>query len=79
MYTEQELKTAAGIIKKVASEHYMTEAQVRSDLEEAMNTGRNNPDPVVRARWATFHYAGAEPTLEEFILWIAAMTKEMMC
>lgn len=75
MYTKKELKIAADIIRKIAQEHHMPEAQVRAEMEEAMNAGRNDPDPAVQARWAGFHYAGAEPTLEEFILWVAGMTK----
>ena len=78
MNTEKELKAAAGIITQIARKHHVPEALVRSIMEEAMNEGRNNPDPAVKARWATFHYAGVEPTLEEFILWAAAMAKGMM-
>ncbi len=77
MYTKKELRAAAGIIKRIAHAHHVPEAQVRADMEEAMNAGKNNPDPAVQAQWATFHYAGAEPTLEEFILWAAAMAKGM--
>ena len=77
MNTEKELKIAAGIIEQIARNHHVSEAQVRSDMEEAMNAGRNHPDPAVQARWVTFHYAGAEPTVEEFILWVAAMAHGM--
>ena len=75
MYTEEELKGAAKIIKQIAREHHVPEEQVRSDMEEAMNAGRSNPDPAVQTRWATFHFSGKEPTVEEFILWAAALTK----
>ena len=75
MYTKRELKVAADIIKQIARKHQMTEKQVRMDLEEAMNISRNHPDPAVQALWATFPYTGANPTVEEFILWVANMTK----
>lgn len=75
MYTEKELKGATKIIEQIAREHHAPEEQVRSDMEEAMNAGRSNPDPAVQARWATFHFSGKEPTVEEFILWAAALTK----
>ena len=71
MYTEKERKAAADIIRRVALEYHVPEAQVRFEMEEAMNAGRSNPDPAVQARWAAFSYAGAEPTLEEFLLWTA--------
>ena len=45
-------------------------------MKEAMDAGRNNPDPAVQAKWVGFEYAGDEPTLEEFILWMAEKIKE---
>ena len=76
MYTEKDLRAAADIIRRIAREHQVPEEQVRADMEEAMNAGRNSLDPAVRARWATFRYAGAEPTVEEFILWTASMVHQ---
>lgn len=78
MYSKEELKTAASIIKRIACEHHVPEDQVRADMEAAMNAGRSNPDPAAQARWATFQYAGAEPTLEEFILWAATIAQDMV-
>jgi hypothetical protein len=40
-----------------------------------MDVGRSNPDPAVQAKWAGFEYAGDEPTLEEFILWMVEMMR----
>lgn len=33
-------------------------------------------DTQTKAKWAGFEYAGDEPTLEEFILWMAGQIKE---
>lgn len=49
MYTEQELKKAADIIKKVAEDNNVSEDQVRADMQEAMDCGRNCPDPIGRS------------------------------
>lgn len=76
MYTKRELKRAAGIIQQIARENNVTEDEVRRDMKEAMDAGRNNPDPAVQAKWAGFAYAGEEPTLEEFILWMASLIKK---
>lgn len=75
MYTEKELKAAAGIITRIARAHHVPEEQVRSDMREAMNAARSDPSPAIQAQWASFHYAGTEPTPEEFIAWLAAKTK----
>ena len=50
----------------------MSEAQVRADMLEAMNAGRSSTDPAVQAKWRSFHFAGQEPTIEEFILWMSS-------
>ena len=76
MYTKRELKRAAGIIRQIARDNHVTEEEVRRDMKEAMDVGRSNPDPAVQAKWAGFEYAGDEPTLEEFILWLAGQIRE---
>ena len=72
MYTKKELEYAANIIRRIAQEHQVPGADVRSEMYEAMRAGRNNSDPEVQVRWRTFHYAGDEPTVEEFILWTSS-------
>ena len=76
MYTKRELKRAAGIIRQIARDNHVTEEEVRRDMKEAMDAGRNNPDPAVQAKWAGFEYAAEEPTVEEFILWTAEIVKK---
>ena len=73
MYTQRELKRAGDIIKQIARENHVSEDQVRADMQEAMESARRNPDPLAQARWRDFRYSGADPTLEEFILWVASM------
>ncbi len=76
MYTKRELRTAKCIIRKIARENNVSEARVRADMKEAIKYGKSSPDPAVQARWAAFRYSGAEPTVEEFILWTASMAKQ---
>jgi len=78
VYTKQELKSAEKIIREMARANHVPEAQVRADIQEAMQYGRSSPDPAVQARWAKFHYWGAEPTVEEFILWMTSRTRRGM-
>ena len=67
MYTKRELKRAGWIIRQVARSNHITEEDVRSDMQKAMDAGRNNTDPAVQEKWASFEFAGEEPMLEEFI------------
>ena len=76
MYTKKELKRAADIIQQIARDNHVTEEDVRRDMKEAIDAGRNNPDPAVQARWKEFQFTGEEPTVEEFILWTAEMVKK---
>ena len=49
MYSEFDLKRTAQIIVKIARENNISEEQVRADIKEAMEAGRNDPDPIVQA------------------------------
>lgn len=72
MYTKTELNHAKEIISRMAQSKNIPESQLRSDMQEAISYGMNNPDPNVQAQWDSFQYAGTEPTIEEFILWMAS-------
>ena len=72
MYSEFDLKRTAQIIVKIARENNISEEQVRADMKEAMEAGRNDPDPIVQAQWEDFRFVGKEPTIEEFILWTSS-------
>ena len=73
MYSKRRLAYAASCIRRIAVEDNVPEEQVRRSIEKAMKRAQNSPDPSAQERWATFHYAGPEPTVEEFILWSADM------
>jgi len=78
VYTEREMKAAAKIIRRIARESSLSEAQVRSDMQKAIKYGISSPDAAVQAHWATLRYSGAEPTVEEFILWAASIARSRM-
>ena len=69
-------KKVAGKIKQEIACSRVAEDQVRADMQEAMDCGRNCPDPIAQKLWEGSHYAGSEPTLEEFILWVASLSQQ---
>ncbi len=73
MYAEKDLNRARSVLERIAGESGLPETEIRSQLLEAMDTGRSDPRPEPRALWASFSYAGPEPTAEEFILWAASL------
>ena len=77
-YTKEELRRAADAITKTAKANGVSETEVRNEMRIAMNIGRNDPDPAVQAKWASFLYAGEDPTVEEFIAWCIRLAKDKM-
>ena len=69
-FSQSDLIRASQMIKRLAEEHGVTEAEVRSDLLEAMQAGMENSDPNVQEKWTSFHYAGEKATAEEFLAWV---------
>lgn len=63
-------------ISRVAGLHGKSEAHIRREIRRCMDIAMKNPDPKVRAIWASIPKKGKEPTVEEFIEW-AAMRARM--
>jgi hypothetical protein len=72
MLTRRQKKSASRIIERIARQHQVPEVEVRNELSEAMRLSRASSDPSVQEQWASFSFSGNEPTVEEFILWVAS-------
>lgn len=73
MFTEKQKKAASRIIARIARDNQVSEAEVRFEMQKAMEQGMSSSDPAVKARWASFSFSGEDPTVEEFILWAVSM------
>ena len=78
MYSKSQVARASKIITRLAEREGVPEAEVRKQLDEAMCASMNSSDPLVRKRWESFDYQGETPTVEEFLLWCAELTKGIM-
>ena len=76
MFTEEELGRAKRAITIMAKRNGVSEEQIRAELKEAIDISFCCTDPLVRAQWSEFEYAGSEPTPEEFITWNAKKVKQ---
>ncbi len=76
MYKRWNKAHTADVIRRIAEMHRVPEAQVRADITDAMHAGKTATDPAAQDAWASFHYAGTEPTEEEFILWVVSRLTE---
>ena len=63
-------RRAAEAIRSIAKTNGIPEAQVRLEMEQAIQAGRDNPDPRVQAYWASSPFQDRMPSPEEFILWV---------
>ena len=63
-------------LRGVAAANNTTIERVRAEIWEAIEAGRNNPDPAIQALWAQIPHKGDKPTPEEFIAFLSARIKE---
>ena len=54
------------ILKVIAQRHHATPQNVRRDLQEVIDMGWANPDPVIHARWLLIG-KGKKPTVQELV------------
>lgn len=55
------------IFKQIAAKNGVSVAQVRQDIQEAIDEGWNSSDKKVREYWSTIPTKHEKPTLEEVI------------
>ena len=63
------------ILMQVAAAHHTTVAEVRTEIETAIDEGMKSTDSEVQKRWRSMSRTGGKPTLEEAII---AIIKETM-
>ena len=61
------------IIKEIAVMQGMTPAEVRKEMQYAMDEAMRNPSPQIQAAWASIPRHGKNLTLEEFVEYMANM------
>lgn len=59
------------IIRQIAKEQGVTEAEVRREMEEAMRASMASRLPTAKAHWETISPYGKEPKLEAFVSYLA--------
>ena len=74
--SKTELKKAREAIRMIAQRNSITEQQVREEMELAIDSGYNNPDPSAQKYWKSTPFANRKPSPEEFMIWCAAKANE---
>lgn len=65
------------VISQIAIQEGISERKVRNAMQEAINAGFENPDPLVRACWGQISIEGKAPTPEAVILWAISRIAQM--
>lgn len=66
------------ILELIAQKNHTTVANVRAEMQAAMEEGQKSRDPNVPALWASIPRKGAELTLEEFVVYVAEKARSPM-
>ena len=70
---EMMMEKASAVIRSIAQKNHCSKDEVRKEMETAIQAGYENPDPEIRAMWATSPFANRQPTPEEFLIFCTAM------
>ncbi len=62
---------AQKLFEQVALKNGVSVAEVRKEIEIAIDEAMTNPDPAVKKEWENFKFKGDKPTPEEFIVHMA--------
>lgn len=68
------MKAKKAVIQ-VAVQNGVSVAEVRRDIQEALDEGWNNPDPQVQEYWRSIPSKHEKPTIEEIIEYISKKVK----
>lgn len=66
----------SNIFRELAARDRTSEFEVQRQIEIAIQTGIQNPDPAIRAQWEKVPCTGEIPTPEELILYIVQQITE---
>lgn len=64
------------VLNRIAKENHTTVANVRKEMQSAMDLAMASRDPLVQARWAAIPKKGGRLTLEEFVTYLAKRMEE---
>ena len=72
---KKEQRRAERALEKMANQEGISVAELKENMENAVEIGWNNKDPQVKRYWLRVA-KGKKPTVEEFILFVADEAKK---
>ena len=68
-------KKAVKAFKKIATREGVSVAEVRKEIQKAIDIGLASPDPAVQEQWSKMPHRGEKPTPEEVVVYLAKRAK----
>ncbi len=65
------------LLSDIADSYGTTPDEVRTELENLIDTCWNDPDPKIHAKWAAMSPDGQRPTIEEVIVCLSLRVWEL--
>lgn len=59
----------SSVIEVIAKREGISTQEIRAAMQEAIQEGFNNPNPIVHSRWEEISNEGSVPNPETVILW----------
>lgn len=63
------------LLNAVAKQHNTTPEEVYKEMQIAIDSGFDNPDPEVQKMWKQVPFKGERPNPEDLITYVAAMAQ----
>ena len=63
------------IIRQIAKAHGVSPAEVKMEIQFAIQEAMKSDDPVARSHWEKISPNGEEPTIEQFLSYIVNQIK----
>ena len=76
MYSQEELNQVSVVLSIMAAKNGISEEQMRKEIQEAISYARSNSVPKAREMWKNALFAEDNPSVEEFIMWLANEVKK---
>ena len=61
--------------KEIATRKGISVAEVRKEIQKAIDIASASPDPVVEEQWRRMPYRGKKPTPEDVVIYLAKQVK----
>ncbi len=68
-------KDITKVFEKIAAREGVSVAEIRAEIQKAIDAGLVSPNPAVQQQWSKLPYKGDKPTPEDVIAYVVGQIK----